>query len=105
MKKFLLIVIPLLLLVLYVSNPSEAEFKEYAKENYAEIIAKSNSTSENELLDVVNSVLHTLNDGRVINVKRENYYLFSSYEMASPEIGQLNKVKFIGVFRLFVKIG
>ncbi len=94
-----------MLLVLYLTNPSKADFKAYAKENYQEIVQKSETSKDGSIESAVNAFIHSLNDGAVMKIERKEYYLFSIYGMASPQLGQVNTSKYIGVFKLFIKIG
>lgn len=102
MKK-LLFIIPVLLLLLYVTNPTKAEFKEYIKENYQEIV-HSKSNNEGDIVQLFNNFIHSLNNGSLVKIERKNCYFFSLYGMAAPELGETNVSQYIGVFRLFIRI-
>jgi hypothetical protein len=83
-------------IILFATNPSEAQFKEYLKEE-ARTELKSQETVEGKLSQIVSGAATRLAG---MATKRKEFYLFSTYEIAVPG----TRYAYVGIFNNFFPI-
>lgn len=86
----------LVAIILFATNPSEVQFKEYLKEG-ARTELKSQETVEGKLSHIVSGAATRLAG---LAAKRKEYYLFSTYEITVPGTRYI----YIGIFNHFFPI-
>lgn len=101
MRKSFFMLLVILLLSLYATNPTKPEFKEFAYESVKTDVKNAGITSS----DFINSLLGSLSGnitGTAVNmlVKRENYYIYSIYTLKGKDC----QYKYLGVFKNFYKL-
>lgn len=102
MKKPLAWVLVLVLLIgLYATNPTKTEFKEYANEYIKNEVKSAGVTSDSFIDSLLGIISGYIAEKAVdIAVTRDNYYLFSIYKIEGAELNY----KFLGIFRKFIPI-
>jgi hypothetical protein len=102
MKKPLLwVIILIVLLGLYATNPTKTEFKEYAKEQIKQEVQNSGAATKSFMDSILLMISGYVAEKAVDTVvTRDNYYLFSIYSVKGKE----SKYKFLGIFRSFIPV-
>lgn len=83
-------------IILFVTNPSEKEFKEYLKRD-AETELKSQKTVEDTVSHAFTGAATRLAG---LAAKRSEFYLFSIYEISIPG----KKLRYIGILSSFLSL-
>lgn len=104
MKKKIYIFIFILFVIfisLYATNPTKSEFKEYAQEYVEESVMESGVTS-NSFLDNVLALFSGKAASAIADIAytRNNYHIFSTYEIKGIDI----EYRFLGIFRQFIPL-
>ncbi len=101
MNKTLLTIVVVILLALYVTNPTKAEFQEFAKEYVKKEVVTSCITSNSFLGSLVSAFTDKAVDKAVdIFVTRKDYIFFSTYKVQATGL----KYEFLGIFKKFLPI-
>lgn len=100
MKNFLLVLI-IISITLYATNPSKYEFKEYAEE-YVKNEVRSSGITSNSFIDNLIALVSGKASSLAVDylVERDDYYLFSVYQIKGIDIDY----SFIGIFKKFIAI-
>lgn len=99
MKEIFLIVI-VVLLVFYMTNPIEAEFESFLMNQVDEDMTKENleKSKNKEIID--NAIVIAIKEEIKRSYHRENFYLFSIYKVDSL----IMEGGYIGIFRFFIPL-
>ncbi len=98
-KLFVLLVI--LLLGLYATNPTKLDFKEFAYETVKTDIKNAGITSSDFFNSLLGSLSGNITETAVdILVKRDNYYIYSIYKVKGTNCEH----KYLGIFNNFFKL-
>lgn len=98
-KLFVLLVI--LLLGLYATNPTKLDFKEFAYETVKTDVKNAGITSSEFFNSLLASLSGNITETAVdILVKRKNYYIYSIYTVEGKDCEH----KYLGIFRNFYKL-
>jgi hypothetical protein len=100
-KVIIPIVILLIVLTLYATNPTKEDFKDYANNTIASEIQNAGVTA-NTFIDSLISIIsgNIAEKAADIMYSRNNYYLFSIYQVQGIDFDY----KYLGIFRLFMPI-
>jgi hypothetical protein len=100
MKKYILLL--LVALVLYATNPTQAEFNEYARVFVQDKVTQTGQASDNLLERIIGTLTgKAAKAASDTLIDRKDYYLFSVYTLQ----GLNYNYRFIGVGKKFFQIG
>lgn len=101
-KGIVLIVILAVIVALFATNPSNADFKEFAKDYVKNEMQKSGVPSEGWLGALAGGISDSVVAFAVDqSLEAKDYYLFSIYEVKGID----KDYKFIGIFKKFIPLG
>lgn len=100
-KAIFWILLLIILLALYATNPSKSDFKEYAGNVISSEIKEKGVTSNNFIDGLIGTLLGKATETAVdVIFTQKNYYLFSIFEVEGTDFSY----KYLGIFRVFIPI-
>lgn len=99
--KGIIISILIVLLVLYITNPTKSEFNEYVSTEVVDIL-EENGLESNSFIEQLLTSIVSEGGGKASDIffNRKDYQIFSIYEVE----GMSFDYKYIGIFRKFIQI-
>lgn len=99
--KVIIISILIVLLVLYITNPTKSEFNEYVSTEVVDIL-EENGLESNSFIEQLLTSIVSEGGGKASDIffNRKDYQIFSIYEVE----GMNFDYKYIGIFRKFIQI-
>jgi hypothetical protein len=102
MKKNIIIAV-LVTIIMYLTNPSPEYFKDYIDDHFDKI-THENLKDKSGVVNSINKVLYQINGGDFVFSKHQNYLIFSIHGAGIPTISGIDKVVYLGIFNLFIRI-
>lgn len=99
MKKLLIILI-IVLLTLYLTNPALSDFEEYIERNAYNSVKASSMSSDDSFDELIGLLSGELSKAYAnIATTRNEYYIYSTYTIAG-----IDDYYFVGIFKQFIPI-
>jgi uncharacterized protein YxeA len=104
MRKFLIFILIIVIIgaVMFFTNPFEENFSDFLERTSSRNIAKYASGTQDILDSQDASAKPTATDFASAKFTRKNYYVFSMFEIESPQ--SLNDYRYLGIFKIFIRM-